>query len=180
MSDLLGRAYSVAKGYLDNARERLESVDARAQEEMRRALPREGWDVTPPTPNTPPAPSSGGAGSVGEDDPFARAAAKIAAAQAQAGAQRQELERRDQATTPPPDPVTTAYKIIGVPAGSDFDTVRAAVDQLRARCAPARFPDGSQEQAEARVILQRVEEAFHVLQNALPAQSGSRFDKLEL
>jgi hypothetical protein len=25
-----------------------------------------------------------------------------------------------------------------------------------------------------------VEEAFHVLQNALPAQNGSRFDKLEL
>jgi hypothetical protein len=174
MSDLLGRAYSVAKGYLDNARERLETVDAQAQEEMRRALPREGGDVPPQ------APTSGRVGTSEETDPFARAAAKIAAAQAQAGAQRQELERRDQATTPPPDPVATAYKIIGVPAGSDFETVRAAVDQLRARCAPARFPDGSNEQAEARVILQRVEEAFHVLQNALPAQNGSRFDKLEL
>ena len=41
MSDLLGRAYQVAKGYLDSARSRLEEIDARAQDELRRSLPRE-------------------------------------------------------------------------------------------------------------------------------------------
>lgn len=117
------------------------------------------------------------------DDPFARAAAKIAAAQQQVTAQRQEVERRETAATPPqapPDPVTTAYKIIGVPTGSDFLTVESAVNKLRERCAPTRFPDGSTEQADARVILQRVEEAFTVLKNALGAAGGGRFDKLEL
>ncbi len=175
MSDLLGRAYVVAKSYLDAARERLETVDAQAQAELRRALPREsGADPFPA-----PAPARAGEA----DDPFARASAKIASAQARVAAQRQELQQREQATAAPPapaDPVATAYKIIGVPAGSDYDTVRTAVDQLRARCAPTRFPAGSSEQAEAHVILQRVEEAFHVLQNALGTQSGGRFDKLEL
>ena len=114
--------------------------------------------------------------------PFARAAAKIAAAQARVAAQRQEVERRERATNaePPADPVQTAYKIIGVPHGSDYLTVESAVNKLRERCAPTRFPDGSAEQAEARVILQRVEEAFSVLKNALGTAGGGRFDKLEL
>ena len=74
----------------------------------------------------------------------------------------------------------TAYKIIGVPNGSDFLTVESAVNKLRERCSPTRFPNGSSEQADAQVILQRVEEAFAVLKNALEPMSGSRFDKLEL
>ena len=167
MADILGRAYQVAKSYLDSARSRLEDIDARAQEELRQSLPRES--ATPV--------------SSAVDNPFARAQAKVAAAQQRVAAQRQQQQQQEAALAAPPppsDPLTTAYKIIGVPAGSDFPTVRSAVDQLRARCAPARFPDGSSEQAEAKVILQRVEEAFQVLQNALPTQPGSRFDKLEL
>lgn len=174
MADLLGRAYQVAKTYLDAARSRLEEIDARAQDELRQSLPREASSPLPPAASAPAA----------VDDPFARAQAKIATAQQRVAAQRQEQERRQTANDPPPalpsDPVTTAYKIIGVPAGSDIAAVRAAVDQLRARCAPTRFPAGSSEQAEAQVILQRVEEAYHVLQNALPTEPGSRFDKLEL
>ena len=175
MSDLLGRAYQVAKGYLDSARGRLEEIDARAQEELRRALPRESPDAAPPASNT---------GGGGADDSFARAAAKIAAAQARVAAQRQEAERRAPATVPPPespqDPARTAYQIIGVPIGSDYLTVEAAVNKLRERCSPTRFPDGSAEQADAQVILQRVEEAFAVLKNALGPAAGGRFDKLEL
>ena len=173
MSDLLGRAYQAAKGYLDSARGRLEEIDARAQDELRRTLPRE---------DVPGPPGSGGGGAT-DSDPFARAAAKIAAAQERVAAQRQEVERRAAATeppAPPPDPVTTAYKIVGVPVGSDYLTVESAVNKLRQRCAPTRFPDGSAEQAEAQVILQRVEEAFRVLKNALGPAGGGRFDKLEL
>ena len=179
MSDLLGRAYQVAKGYLDSARGRLEEIDARAQEELRRALPRES------TPAPPELGAGGANGATGasDNDPFARAAAKIAAAQERVAAQRQDTERRAQATEPaaePLDPVRTAYKIIGVPAGSDYLTVESAVNKLRQRCAPTRFPDGSPEQADAQVILQRVEEAFSVLKNALGPAAGGRFDKLEL
>ena len=169
MADLLGRAYQVAKTYLDSARGRLEEIDARAQEELRRSLPREA---------APRAPNSGGAGGYG-DDPFERASAKIAEAQQRVAAQRQEVEQREAATIPP-DPVATAYKIIGVPNGSDYLTVESAVNKLRERCAPTRFPQGSAEQADAQVILQRVEEAFTVLKNSLGPAGGGRFDKLEL
>ena len=134
MSDLLGRAYQVAKGYLDSARGRLEEIDARAQEELRRSLPRESPDAAPPAPNP---------GGAGADDPFARAASKIAAAQERVTAQRQETERRERATTtsePTLDPVRTAYKIIGVPVGTDYLTAESAVNKLRERCSPHPLP----------------------------------------
>ena len=57
--------------------------------------------------------------------------------------------------------------------------MQTAANKLRERCAPSRFPDGTQEQAEARMILQKVEEAYQVLQNALDPGAG-RFDKLEI
>jgi hypothetical protein len=148
MSDIPGRVYRVAKAYLDAARDRLGEIDSLAQEELSRSLSRD--DIRIPDP--PPASSN---------DPLERARAKIAAAQ--------------QTMT---DPVQTAYKIIGVAPGSDYVTVQQAVTKLRERCAPTRFPDGSQEQAETRVILQRVEEAFQVLSNTLNPGAG-RFDKLE-
>jgi hypothetical protein len=169
MSDLLGRARQVAMGYLDAARGRLEDIDARAQDELRQSLPREARSSIPNTmsPET--------------EDPFARAAAKIAAAQQQVAEQHRQQEAASAVTVPAPtDPVTTAYKIIGLPPGTAYETVRTSVDQLRARCAPSRFPDSSSEQAEAQVILARVEEAFQVLQNALVPAGGGRFDKLEL
>jgi hypothetical protein len=166
MSDLLGRAYNAARGYLDTARGRLEEIDSRAQAELERALPREA-----------------GSAPAAADDPFVRAAAKIAAAQESLTAQREEQKQRQNAETvsgsSPTDPITTAYKILGVPQGSDYPTVQAAVEQLRARCAPSRFPDGSAEQAEAQVILQHVDQAYQVLQEAI-APHGGRFDKLEL
>lgn len=172
MSDLLGRAYRVAKAYLDAARDRLDEIDARAQEELSRSANRD--DIVIPDP--PPASSS---------DPMERARAKIAAAQA-AQTARADLRPRSAASdptspTPAPttDPIQTAYKIIGVPPGSDYPAVQQAVQKLRERCAPSRFPDGSQEQAEAKVILQRVEEAFQILRDTLEPNAG-RFDKLEI
>lgn len=170
MSDLLGRAYRVAKNFLDPdldaAQGRIEDIDARAQEELSRSATHS--DIVIPDP--PPSSSS---------DPMERARARIAAAQQAVSARREVPAARAVEAAPPTDPVQTAYKIVGIPAGSDYATVQQAVTKLRERCAPARFPEGSEEQATAQVILQRVEEAFQVLTNALDP-TASRFDRLEI
>ncbi|MDQ2798443.1 MAG: J domain-containing protein [Armatimonadota bacterium] len=169
MSDLFGRSFRLAKTYLDAAKGRLDEISTGAQEELTRALNRD--DIQ--------------AGLSASDDPMERAQAKIAAAR-QASASRTELapERAVPDAIPAPaapqtDPLQTAYKILGVPPGSDFLTVQTAANKLRERCAPSRFPDGTQEQTEAKMILQKVEEAYQVLQNALDPSAG-RFDKLEI
>lgn len=159
MSDLFGRSFRLAKTYLDDAKGRLDEVSAGAQEELTRALNRD--DVQ--------------AGLASSDDPMARAQARIAAARATTDARRAVAPAAEQTT----DPIQTAYKIIGVAPGSDYLTVRTAVNSLRDRCAPSRFPDGSPEQSSARTILKKVEEAHQVLQNALDPGAG-RFDKLEI
>lgn len=169
MADLLGRSFRLAKTYLDAAKGRLEEVSSTAQEELTRALNRD--DIQQ--------------GLASSADPMERAQAKIAAAQS-AAAQTKESSSglytpvlATPATTSQTDPIQTAYKILGIPPGSDFLAVQTAANKLRERCAPARFPDGTQEQTEARMILQKVEEAFQVLQNALDPGAG-RFDKLEI
>lgn len=170
MSDLFGRSFRLAKTYLDAAKGRLDEISTGAQEELTKALERD--DIK--------------AGLSASDDPMERAQAKITAAR-QASASRNELspERAFPASSPSSaspaqtDPLQTAYKILGIPPGSDFLTVQTAANKLRERCAPTRFPDGTQEQTEARLILQKVEEAYQVLQNALDPSAG-RFDKLEI
>lgn len=159
MSDLFGRSVRLAKTYLEAAKGRLGEVSESAQEELTRALNRD--DIQ--------------AGLSASSDPMERAQAKIAAARQVATSQR-ELTPTSQAPT---DPTLTAYKILGVPPGADFLTVQTAANKLRERCAVSRFAEGSQEQAEARMILQKVEESYQVLQNALDPEAG-RFDKLEL
>lgn len=170
MSDLLGRSFRLAKTYLNEAKGRLSDITADAQEELTKALNRDDIQAGLNSPN----------------DPMERAQAKIAAARATAAGQRELSPGRyapssGQTTSPatPSDPMQTAYKILGVPAGSDFLTVQAAANKLRERCAPSRFADGTEEQSEARLILQKVEEAYQVLQNALDPGAG-RFDKLEI
>ena len=158
MSNLSGRLLRLTQSYLEAAKERLGEIDARAQEELTRALNRD--DIQ--------------AGLSSSDDPMERAQAKLNAARQTASA-RQELPP----TVGQTDPIQTAYKIIGIPPGSDFLTVQTAVNKLRERCDPSHFLPGSQEQSEARMILQKVEEAYQTLQNALDP-GASRFDKLEL
>ncbi len=153
MSDITGRVYKIAKAYLDAAKDRLGEIDATAQDELSKSLSHD--DIRIPDP--PPASS---------DDPLERARAKIASAQSATTARREFGASQTQADAAP-DPLQTAYKIVGVPAGADYGTVQQAVTKLRERCAPSRFADGSEEQAEAKVILQRVEEAYQVLSNAL-------------
>ncbi len=156
MSEFFDRAYRVAKAALDGAKERLDDIDERAQAELARALDHADFPKS-------------------SNDPMERAQAKINAAR-QATSARQEIRPPSEAST---DPVQTAFKILGVPPGSDWLTVQQAANKLRQRCAPSRFPNGSQEQVETQNILQRVEEAYQVLQNALDPNAG-RFDKLEL
>lgn len=168
MSDIPGRLFRVAKTYLDAAKGRLDEINSRAQEELTRALNRD--DIQ--------------AGLSASDDPMERAQAKIAAVRQASVSQRELSPGRDAAvpvtpTVPQTDPMQTAYKILGVPFGSDFLTVQTAANKLRERCDPVRFPDGTQEQNEARLILQKVEEAYQMLQNALDPGAG-RFDKLEI
>jgi hypothetical protein len=165
MSDLWGRSFRLAKNYLDDAKGRLDEITAEAQEELTKALDRD--DIK--------------AGLASSDDPMVRAQAKIQAAR-QGAAGRRELSPPPDApapAAPASDPIGTAYKILGLPPGADFLTVQAAAGKLRERCDPSRFPDGSPEQADARRILQKVEESYRVLQNALDPGAG-RFDKLEI
>ena len=172
MADLLGRSFRLAKTYLNEAKGRLSDITADAQDELTKALNRD--DIQ--------------AGLSSPDDPMERAQAKIAAARQSSAGQKElskEVSPSRSAPAPaaspasPTDPIQTAYKILGVAPGSDFLTVQAAANKLRERCAPSRFADGTQEQAEARMILQKVEEAYQVLQNALDPGAG-RFDKLEI
>jgi len=162
MSDLFGRSFRLAKTYLDDAKGRLDEVSAGAQEELTRALNRD--DIQ--------------AGLASSDDPMARAQAKIAAARGTVEARR-AASPASAASDQASDPIQTAYKIVGVPPGSDYLTIEAAVNSLRDRCAPSRFPDGSPEQASAKTILKKVEEAHQILQSALDPGAG-RFDKLEI
>ena len=169
MADILGRSFRLAKTYLNEAKGRLNDITADAQDELTKALSRD--DIQ--------------AGLSASDDPMERAQAKITAAR-QASANQKELSPGRNAPSPLPastasqtDPMQTAYKILGVPPGSDFLTVQTAANKLRDRCAPSRFADGTQEQAEAKMILQKVEEAYQVLQNTLDPGAG-RFDKLEI
>lgn len=158
MSDIPGRLLRLTKSYLEAAKDRLGEIDTRAQEELSRALNRDDVQT----------------GLSSSDDPMERAQAKLNSARQMSSA-RQELAPTAMQT----DPIQTAYKIIGIPPGSDFLSVQTAVNKLRDRCSPARFSTGSQEQSEARIILQKVEEAYQTLQNALDP-GASRFDKLEL
>jgi hypothetical protein len=169
------RIYRIAKSYLDSARGRLADVDAAALAELDQAVG--------------PESESGANYRAGSDDPMARAAAKIAAARNQASARREMVPDHYNFSAPDPrqapvagpdtDPIQTAYKVIGVPIGSNYAAVERAVNQLRERAAPSRFPDGSAEQQQAREIQERINKAFAVLQDALGVQSN-RFDRLEL
>ena len=162
MSDLFGRSLRLAKTYLDDAKGRVEEISKDAQEELTRALNRD--DIQ--------------AGLASPDDPMARAQAKINAARGETVARREAAPAGQRAPTVT-DPIQTAYKIIGIPPGSDYLTVQTAVNKLRERCAPSRFPNGSVEQSESQMILSKVEEAYQVLQKELDPGAG-RFDKLEL
>ncbi|MBC8141878.1 MAG: hypothetical protein H7Y38_10610 [Armatimonadetes bacterium] len=79
----------------------------------------------------------------------------------------------------PEDPNAADYKVLGLTPESDYPSVQAAYEKLVARCDPRRFADGSGEQAQAQVILDRVNGAYENLRKRL-SPTESRFGKLEL
>jgi len=94
----------------------------------------------------------------------------------------EQLAALEKASPPKPatvSPESTAYRIIGIPDGSDRTTVEDAVRKLRERCAPERFTEGSSERSEALKILARIDEAYTLLMRSFNVEA-SRFDKLEL
>jgi DnaJ-domain-containing protein 1 len=82
-------------------------------------------------------------------------------------------------TPPVANPLSRHYRVLGLEEGADLEAIEEAYAGLAKRCAPDRFPAGSEEQKAAQEILQRVEAAYNALKDALDPTAG-RFDKLEL
>lgn len=76
-------------------------------------------------------------------------------------------------------PLVVHYRRLGLPDGSDLSAIEAAYAGFRERCAPERFPAGSDDQKTAEEIFRRVQESYDALRDSLDSSAG-RFDKLEL
>jgi hypothetical protein len=115
------------------------------------------------------------------DSLMRRAEEKIAAARRGLDA-RQELAPVSGTTvTAPTDatPLAADYRVLGLAATANFAEAQAAYEDLTRRSDPKRFPEGSQEQAQARRILERVNLAYeNIRRNSNPTED--RFAKLEL
>lgn len=114
------------------------------------------------------------------DSLMRRAEEKIASA-------RRELEARQElapptATAPTPvdaSPLAADYRVLGLSKGAGLSELQAAYDDLTRRSDPKRFPEGSAEQAQARKILERVNQAYeNIRKEKNPTED--RFAKLEL
>ena len=186
------RAYRVARAYLDKVRNRIDdALDERltdAEAELR------GEADTPPpgAPRTaagsrPAAPrASGSVDDTSADAMFRRAQEKIRAARSEIDAR--EATVRDDGATPPPisnpqpqsasDPNASDFRVLGIPFDADFSAVQSAYEKIARRCDPRRFPDGSREQQDAQLILERVNVAYENLRKRLDP-TESRFARLE-
>ncbi|MCX6360944.1 MAG: hypothetical protein NT029_14120 [Armatimonadetes bacterium] len=76
-------------------------------------------------------------------------------------------------------PLSRSYRILGLSDGAPLPEVEVRYKELAARSDPTRFEPGSADEANARDILKRVEDAYKALAEALDPAAG-RFDKLEL
>jgi hypothetical protein len=152
---------------LEEQQRRLQRSDARsdARNELNDAL--NGTRAFPST-----TPTSGSSSAAGPSGTRLRSPQEIAAG-ARTGAQ-------PAATSAPPvsDNLLYHYRLLGVEPGSDFTTVQAAYNRLAARCDPARFPAGSQEEQEAKQIRERLETSYRALREALDL-TFSRFNMLD-
>lgn len=90
--------------------------------------------------------------------------------------------RVDSSPTPQtatPSALARYYKVLGVQEGADLGEVEEAYRRLASRCRAVNFENGSEEQQSANEIMERVDEAYNALREALNPAAG-RFDKLEL
>lgn len=170
------RIYRIAKSYLNQARDRIETLDAElAEKELH---------------SSPGAPTGGapGAASPVRDDTSAeammrRAEERIRAARAEAQAAPGSRYTGDATAAAPTQTAATDlnsadFRVLGAPIGSDWSTVQSAYEKLSRRCDPRRFPEGSEEQKDAQRILERVNVAYEALRKRLDP-TESRFGKLE-
>lgn len=188
MSDLLNRSFRLGKAYVGRVRDAIDDKLTDAE----RGVAKDELDRDPGD-----APDSVSRGSAYDNDPDAlmrRAEERINAARraADANLELAYAERRAQAdvmpgsqaakqptATVPEDPNAVDYKVLGLTPDADYPQVQAAYEKLAARCDPRRFGDGSAEQKQAQVILDRVNGAYENLKKRL-SPTESRFGKLEL
>lgn len=169
---LADRVYNLAKGYIDKASQRWDDIDDKARKEL------EGYMATP------------------ELTAFERAQRKIdnaSNASLPASARPTEAHRDTLDDVPPgyepPIPqiaapsqaatIDAAYRILGVPVGSDFATVKRAYDTLRERTARVKVRPGTAEQEQASRIERRAMAAYMLLAQTLKP-NDDRFDRLEI
>lgn len=90
-----------------------------------------------------------------------------------------ESESAAPETTVVQDPNALACSILGVEPDAAFDEIKKAFDRLNSRCNPSRFPEGSEEAANASKIQARVNWAYRTLTDG---KSGAemRFKSLEI
>lgn len=171
----------MAKSHLDQALSRWEEMDASAQQELDQAVQSpalSAWEraqakinaaqaareLNPPAQPLPPQPMAQDTVPLAESVPPPITGAVAA----------DRVGPRPSGTM-----IQAAYTILGVPQGSDFETVRQAYMKLKERAAPERFPAGSADQVKAQEIERRVNAAYMMLMDAL-APAENRFDRLEL
>ncbi|MFM7320568.1 MAG: hypothetical protein ACKO5K_03460 [Armatimonadota bacterium] len=170
MSDLFKRTVGLGKAYLGSAKEKIDAALTEREDAMREL---DG--------------GRGGERGTDADDLLRRAEEKIQSMRRTADARREVPPTASAPANPvaasPSNPPTTeeasAYAILGVAPGADYAAVLSEYNQLAARCDPRRFPEGSEEQRQAQVILERINGALEVLRRKLDP-TNHRFGKLEL
>jgi DnaJ-domain-containing protein 1 len=165
------RVYKISKAYLGQVKDRIDGALTEREDALREL---EGG-------------SAGKTDSLDRtDEIMRRAEEKVAAARREMEASRELRPVSAAAPTVMPTatsaPVSTEeegyYKVLGVPAGSDYATVRGAYEKLIKRLDVTRF-ENETDKAEAERILARVNAAYEALRSKLdPTQN--RFGKLEL
>ncbi|RMH10261.1 MAG: J domain-containing protein [Armatimonadetes bacterium] len=114
-------------------------------------------------------------------------AAETAARQAAAEELQSAMQPRFGVNAPTPPAATPkaetelrrAYRVLGLPEGSDLAAVRRAYRELIGRSDPNRFPEGSPEREKAAQIQQRIEQAYQTLLLHLD-HSAQRFRNLSV
>jgi hypothetical protein len=150
------RIRNIAIGQINAIKERLDRLDAEAEETDPRARADAQREV---------------AGEIDDLTPL-RSPEEIAG-----GVLRTSSSSRPASRTE--SPLARHYRVLGLNDGADLSEVEAAYANLASRCSPARFADGSDEAAAAAEILRRVDTAYAALRDALDPTAG-RFGKLEI
>ncbi len=160
------RLRNIAIGQINALKERLDRIDEEeAQQHLERRAQRDALKEL----NDP-----------ADIRPALRTPEEVASGRPAASAKQPTTTGPEMATgAVPASALSTHYRILGVPEGSDLETVEAAYNKLANRCAPDRFPEGSEEQQAAKEIFKRVDVAYNALRDTLDPTCG-RFDKLEL